>query len=138
MKLTLLLFVVALIPPPLLRWLVRWRFKTIQQLSPISLARALKDEPVLVLDVRTLDEFGSGHLASAIHVTNGVCAQQMIGEFLTRNPDGRVVAYCTVGFRSAQFVEEMVSAGCAHVENLEGGIWAWMASGQPIVTAAQS
>ena len=57
----LLLLVVRLIPPALPLWLVRWRFKTIHQVAPISLARCLISAPVLLLDVRTLDEFHSGH-----------------------------------------------------------------------------
>ena len=133
----LLLPVVGLIPPALLRWLVRWRFKTIQQVAPVSLARCQISAPVLLLDVRTHDEFHLGHLANALHVTDLGTAKRLIHEFRTDTPNGRVIAYCTVGYRSAQFAQHMASTGCADVQNLEGGIWAWIAAGQPVVRATQ-
>ena len=134
----LLLPVVGLIPPALLLWLVRWRFKTIQQQAPISVARSLISVPVLLLDVRTRDEFDSGHLASAIRVTETRTALRLIRDFRLNTPNGQVVAYCTVGYRSAQFAECMAAVGCAQVENLEGGIWAWIAAGQRVTKATQS
>ena len=129
----LMLFFVQLIPPALLRWLVRWRFKAVRQQTPTCVARSLKSEPVLLLDVRTLNEFDSGHVANAMHISDPRRAQRLIKDFLACTPSGRIVAYCTVGYRSAQFAKHMASVGCAHVENLEGGIWAWIAAGQPII-----
>ena len=134
----LLLPVVGLIPPALLLWLVRWRFKTIQHVAPISLACSSISAPVLLLDVRTHDEFHSGHLANALHVTDLGTAQRLIHEFRTDTQGGHVVAYCTIGYRSAQFAQLLTSLGCADVKNLEGGIWAWIASGQRVTRATQS
>ena len=134
----LLLPVVGLIPPALLLWLVRWRFKTIQHVAPISLVCSPISAPVLLLDVRTHDEFHSGHLANALHVTDLGTAQRLIHEFRTDTQDGHVVAYCTIGYRSARFARHMASAGCADVKNLEGGIWAWIAAGQRVTRATQS
>ena len=134
----LLLLVVGLIPPALQRWLVRWHFKTIQQVAPVSLACCQISAPVLLLDVRTHDEFHSGHLANALHVTDLGTAQRLIHEFRTDTQDGHIVAYCTVGYRSAQFAECMAAVGCADVKNLEGGIWAWIAAGQRVTRATQS
>ena len=134
----LMLFVVALIPPALLRWLVRWRFKTVQQQTPMSLARGLTIAPVLLLDVRTRHEFDSGHLAGAAHTTDVDSARQLIRDFRINTPDGQVVAYCTIGYRSAQFSQRMTTLGCDDVKNLEGGIWAWIDAGQPITKVVQS
>ena len=134
----LLLPVVGLIPPALLLCLMRWRFKSIQHVAPISLACSSISAPVLLLDVRTHDEFHSGHLANALHVTDLGTAQRLIHEFRTDTRDGHVVAYCTIGYRSARFAKHMASAGCADVKNLEGGIWAWIAAGQRVTKATQS
>ena len=134
----LLLPVVGLVPPALLLWLVRWRFKTIHHVAPISLTCSSISAPVLLLDVRTHDEFYSGHLANALHVTDLGTAQRLIHEFRTATQDGDVVAYCTIGYRSAQFAQRLTSLGCADVKNLEGGIWAWIAAGQRVNRATQS
>lgn len=133
-RMQLLLFIVALIPPALLRWLLRWHFKTVQQQAPMSLARCLTTVPVLLLDVRTHDEFESGHLAGAIHVNDTGSAQRLIHDFRLNTPNGQIVAYCTVGYRSAQLAERLTSLGCVNVKNLQGGVWAWIAAGQPVKT----
>ena len=80
----LLLPVVGLIPPALLLWLVRWRFKTIQHVAPISLACSSISTPVLLLDVRTLNEFHSGHLANALHVTDLGTHESIAAQFRGR------------------------------------------------------
>ena len=129
-----LLLIVRLIPPRLLRWLLRRNFETVRQLPPAALACDMKTKPVLLLDVRTQVEYESGHLAGAHHITDVATAQRLIEVFQVDEPLGRVVAYCTVGYRSAQFAQRMARIGGAQVENLEGGIWAWSAAGQPIVT----
>ena len=134
----LLLPVVSLIPPALVLCLMRWRFKTIQHVAPISLACSPIGAPVLLLDVRTHDEFHSGHLANALHVTDFGTAQRLIHEFRTDTQDGHVVAYCTIGYHSARFAAHMAATGCADVKNLEGGIWAWIAAGQRVTKATQS
>lgn len=131
MKMNLMLFVVGAIPSTLMQWLVRWRFNTVQQQTPVAVARRLNSEPVLLLDVRTRDEFDAEHLESAIHVNDAEGAQQVIRDFRMNTSNGQVIAYCTVGYRSSQFAAHMASVGCVHIDNLEGGIWAWAAAGLP-------
>jgi thioredoxin len=43
--------------------------------------------------------------------------------------------YCKAGGRSAQAAEIMVQNGFKHVYNLEGGISAWQANGNPVTAA---
>ena len=133
-----LLFFVRLMPPPLMRRLLRWHFDSVRHLSPPALAIEVNVSSVLLLDVRTRAEYESSHIVGAIRVADGAIAKRLIEAFRTDSPGGRVVAYCTVGYRSAQFALRMASVGCTQIENLEGGIWAWAAAGQPIIRATSS
>ena len=129
-----LLFFVRLIPPALLRRLLRWHFDSVSQLSPVALAFDMTMAPVLLLDLRTQAEYESGHIAGAIRVADSTTAQWLIEAFRADTAAPRVVAYCTVGYRSSQFALHMASIGAAQVENLEGGIWAWDSAGEPVVS----
>lgn len=130
-----LIFFFRLIPPALLQHLVRWHFDSVRQVSPLALALDVTGASVLLFDVRTHVEYECGHIAGAIHVTDDKTAKRLIDAFRADIPAAQVVAYCSVGYRSAQFALRMAAIGVDDVENLEGGIWAWDRAGQPIVRA---
>ena len=48
--------------------------------------------------------------------------------------DPPVFVYCRSGNRSAQAVAQMVQLGFTDIAELDGGIVAWQAAGQPVVT----
>jgi rhodanese-related sulfurtransferase len=89
------------------------------------------DPSIVLIDVRTPEEFGQGHIEGAdnIDVESGAFAAA-IADLPT---DGRYVVYCRSGNRSATAVDMMEAAGFTDVYDM-GGIQAWMAAGHPIVT----
>ncbi len=103
-------------------------------ISTDSLAARLSDPsapaPVL-LDVRTPEEFAVSHLAGAQRVDPGTEALPAALAALPR--DTPVVAYCSVGVRSADLVERMQDAGFTDVRNLDGSIFRWANEGRPVV-----
>ena len=70
----------------------------------------------IVIDVRTPEEYGSGHLDGAVNidVNSGVFAEQIA----TLDPAGDYVVYCRSGNRSSQAVALMEQAGFGNVVNL--------------------
>eukprot|EP00877_Chromochloris_zofingiensis_P002173 jgi/Chrzof1/11957/Cz06g16020.t1 len=46
--------------------------------------------------------------------------------------DYTVVCYCTAGYRSAKYVEQLIKQGI-HAVNLRGSILAWTQAGLPLV-----
>jgi 3-mercaptopyruvate sulfurtransferase SseA len=48
------------------------------------------------------------------------------------DPAAAVVAYCSVGWRSARLARRLASVG-VNVVNLEGSIFEWVAKGLPVV-----
>lgn len=83
----------------------------------------------LLIDVRTREEFASGHIAGAINIP-----VEEIGGRLNEVPDDKpVVLYCRSGNRSAQAANILVGAGYTGVYDL-GGIIDWTAAGYSLVT----
>ncbi len=106
------------------------------RLVTVDEASALIDERVaknrVVLDVRTPDEFGDGHLPDAelIDFYDADFAEQ-IGEL---DRDVAYVVYCRSGNRSGQARELMRDLGFSDVADVEGGVIAWADSGRELIT----
>jgi rhodanese-related sulfurtransferase len=85
---------------------------------------------LLVVDVRTPQEYAQGHLKGAINIPLSDLPLRMSG--LDRNRP--ILVYCRTGSRSAQASAILVKAGFTQVYNMDGGITAWINSGYPTVT----
>ncbi len=81
------------------------------------------DRSVLVVDVRTLEEYTEGHLVGAQHipVEDPELWEQRVAAL---DPDGPIVVYCRTGRRSAIAAEQLVAAGFSEVYDL-GGATDW-------------
>ena len=81
-----------------------------------------------LLDVRTPEEFASGHLDGAANISVQTLAQRLAD--VPR--DQPIVVYCRSGNRSAQAAQILAQAGYTNVYDL-GGIITWEAAGYPVV-----
>jgi rhodanese-related sulfurtransferase len=97
-------------------------------------ARALVEWPpgVLVVDVRTPEEYAEGHLPGAHRVQLDELAAAIDGGEFPGSPEAPVLVYCRTGSRSAQAATLLAGRGFERVYDLEGGITAWGAEGQPV------
>jgi phage shock protein E len=104
---------------------------TVRHLSPADFEVMLRQQGVVVIDVRTPAEFAAGHIASAVNI------DVEAADFMTRiaglDRTAAYAVYCHSGNRSAVATSYMASAGFARVVDLAGGISAWIASGRPTV-----
>ena len=82
----------------------------------------------VVIDVRTPEEYASGHIPGALNVPFDQVAQR-IAEIDA--PYG-VALYCMVGPRARRGESALLAAGYESVFHLEGGLAAWLAAGLPI------
>jgi rhodanese-related sulfurtransferase len=80
--------------------------------------------PHLLLDVRSPEEFRSGHIKGAVNIDLQVLPKRM-AEIPTDKP---VVIYCRSGRRSAIAAQMLARAGYPEIYDL-GGIIAWQAAG---------
>jgi rhodanese-related sulfurtransferase len=84
---------------------------------------------LVVLDIRTPEEFAAGHIAGAINIDYYADDFEQRLEALDR--DVPYVMYCNSGNRSSSTLPLMDSIGFSEVYELEGGIQAWLSAGLP-------
>lgn len=79
----------------------------------------------VLVDVRTIGEFVSGHIPNALNIPLDQLARR-----LDEIPQGKpVVVVCATGNRSRTGADILVRGGYAEVYNLKGGTLAWQLSG---------
>jgi len=94
----------------------------------VAEALVLLEAGAFLLDVREDNEWESGHAANATHV-----ALSDVPDHLEDLPSDRlVVCVCRSGARSGRATKFLLEQGREAV-NLEGGMLAWNAEGEPIV-----
>lgn len=81
----------------------------------------------LLVDVRTPEEFSSGHIHGAVNIPLDSLANRL-DEIPTDQP---VVVYCRSGNRSAQAVQILKQAGYTQIYDM-GGLIDWTAQGFPV------
>ena len=119
----------------LLEWqgvheLLRTDFPNVPTVTTDQLAEALITErPVVLLDVRDPSEFLVSHLPNARLVRS---TDDLVTSLENISQDTLIVAYCSVGYRSAQLIKELQQRGITTAFNLEGSIFAWANAGLPV------
>lgn len=99
-----------------------------QRIGPAEYMAQFADTPHFLLDVRTPEEFASGHLEGAANIN----VQELQSRLSEIPRDQPVVLYCRSGNRSAQAAQMLQAAGFTGVYDL-GGIIAWEQAGLPVV-----
>ena len=103
--------------------------------APSIEPRALRDrleagERIVVLDVRTPEEFAAGHIPGALNIPH-----TELGERLDEVEDEVPVAvHCAVGPRARRGERTLLDAGRKRVLHIEGGFVAWQAAGLPVTS----
>jgi rhodanese-related sulfurtransferase len=96
-------------------------------------AELIEKYDVVVLDVRTADEFKEGHIEKALNID--VKQDDFIEKATATLPKDKIIAvYCRSGRRSANAANQLSSMGYQLV-NLKGGIMAWKDNNMPVTTA---
>ena len=103
---------------------------TIEKLDTKSFYNRVNGKKVHLIDVRTPQEYVSGHLPNAdnINVFDANFVDQVAKKYDKKEP---VYVYCRSGHRSMKAAEMLKSKGYK-VVNLNGGFMGWQAQGLPI------
>lgn len=106
---------------------------TLANATPAEIAaRQAAGERLVVVDVRSDDEFASGHIDGAMHLMGGELGESTDGVPRDR---GTVAIVCNSGHRSTAAASVLLRAGSGmpEVVNVAGGMQAWRAAGLPSV-----
>ncbi|WP_297516171.1 thioredoxin domain-containing protein [Flavobacterium sp.] len=98
-------------------------------LNAQAFAMALKNQPeAQIIDVRTPEEFASGHLDKAQNL-NWNATEEFEKGLAQLDKSKPVFVYCLAGSRSASAAKKMQELGFATIYELEGGYQKWRAAG---------
>lgn len=101
-------------------------------LPPADFAELAAADGVVLLDVRTPEEFAEGHLEGAVNLD--VSGADFATGLADLDPEATYAVYCRSGNRSQTALDLMAQAGIASAADLTGGIGAWADAGMPVVT----
>ena len=90
------------------------------------------EQSVVILDVRTPQEFLGGHIKNAVNID--VKADSFKDEALRQLSDKNqtVAVYCRSGRRSVTAANILSSEGYKNIVNLKGGILSWQSEGKAV------
>ncbi len=96
----------------------------------IQQAREMIDRSdVLILDVRTQEEYDVGHIKNSTLIP-----VQVLDKRLNELPrDKKILVYCKSGSRSAQASQILVNNGFKEIYNMKGGITDWTNAGYDVI-----
>ena len=80
------------------------------------------EEDYIILDVRTAEEYGSGHIPGAINVPNEEISDQPPAQLPEK--DQLILVYCRSGNRSKQASKKLAAMGYTNITEF-GGINSW-------------
>lgn len=104
---------------------------SIRVVSPEEAKATIDAAPadLVVLDVRTPEEYDEAHLADAVLVD--FYAADFADQLAALDPTVPYVLYCRSGNRSGQARQMMADLAFQDVSDIDGGITSWLAAGLP-------
>lgn len=127
--LNLALIAIAVISGVMLAWPTIMRRG--HGLSAADATQLINRRNAVVLDLRTTDEFGKGHLPQARSIPFEELSSKAAQ--ISKNKSAPVLLVCQTGQRARKAEQVLTDAGYAEVYTLQGGIEAWQTAGMPVV-----
>ncbi len=104
------------------------------QISEVTVMELKKDlhagKEIVLLDVRTTEEFDAGHLPKSVNLQRGLL-EFMIGKKYPEK-DTNIVLYCRTDPRAALCTNTLKEMGYTNAKNLTGGFKAWGEAGYSV------
>ena len=101
-------------------------------LDPAAFKAKTQEAGVIVLDVRTTQEFNEGHIENAININ--VESDSFLSQIESLDKSKSYAVYCRSGRRSADAITKMANQNFTSLTNLNGGIIDWTNAGFALVT----
>ena len=124
-----MLISIALASGGLLLWPVI-QGASVAGLSPAAAVHLINREKAVVVDVREVDEYATGHLVGSKHIALGELEAKLTGA--VKNKTLPLILVCQTGARSARAVVAAKKLGYEQANSLAGGVVAWSEANMPL------
>lgn len=102
-----------------------------QTLTPGAATQLINRQKALIIDVRTAEEFATGHIARSKNIEASQIPEGLSG--LKADKSAPVILVCATGRRTAALIGKVKKAGYSEVFSLDGGLKAWSEAGLLLV-----
>lgn len=109
---------------------IKRKYPNVQQMTVADLA-ATNLTDYLLIDVRKKEEYKVSYLKNAINIES---AKEIL-TLTKQNQNKKIILYCSVGYRSSDIANQLLSLGVTNIYNLEGSIFEWVNSGHKVYNA---
>ena len=89
------------------------------------------DHILILLDVRTVREYQSGHIKDSINIPHNQLIQNI--DVLDQYRNQPIVVFCRSGRRAQLVIDTLIQNKFDQIVDLEGDMLAWKTSGFPVV-----
>jgi rhodanese-related sulfurtransferase len=113
---------------------LRQRAQSVFEVTPLQAVRLI-NQGARVIDVRSPENFSSGHINGSLNLPGGDMTQDA-GKKLKKNKP--VVLVCDNGLTSARCIEPLRKAGFESAFSLQGGLTAWRRDNLPLFSETAS
>jgi phage shock protein E len=104
-----------------------------KKLSVEQLDQARQRKGIMVVDVRSPEEFSAGHVPGAVNIpVTGKEAERFETMLSVMDLTQPMVVYCRSGVRSAKAMEKLQKIGFTNLSEFPGGWVAWSEAGKPV------
>ncbi|MGR3495442.1 rhodanese-like domain-containing protein [Citreimonas sp.] len=103
---------------------------TFETWAPDEVQAALDKHEIVLIDVRTPQEFMFEHIEGALLMPMAFFK----ADALPGQSEKKIVFHCGSGARSEKVSRAAIEAGMTQVAHMEGGFGAWKQSGKPHIT----
>lgn len=105
---------------------------SLETVAPQDAAATIESTPdVVVLDIRTPEEFAGGIIEGAVNID--FYEPDFAAQIDTLDKDADYVVYCRSDNRSGAAMDVFADLGFTSVTEIDGGIVAWYEAGLPVV-----
>ena len=84
-----------------------------------NVAMDLISNEAIVIDVRSSDEYNTGHIEGSINIPVDSISN------VSYSKDTTIIVYCATGMRSANAAQTLIDMGYTNIYNLDGGLINW-------------
>ena len=102
----------------------------INEISDIQFTE-IQDTDYILVDVRTLEEYDSGHIQDAIHID--FYSESFQKEILSLDKSSSIILYCRTQNRSTKTANYLKENGYKEITVIAGGITSWVKNGNDLV-----